>query len=116
MVNPINIPLASSESAIYQSPPTVTPTSNLISDINLLRCTRHICRDVSLLADSLGISSKDVEEIKRDYREVETQAYWVLKKWQETPSSNACQDQLYDVLKNLGHHKAAARYLCLLHV
>ena len=114
MVNSINIP--PSKSATLQSPPTIIPTSNLLSDIDLLQCTRHINENVSILAGSLGISSANLKEIEQDYREVETQAYWVLKKWQETTSSNARKDDLHVMLQVLGFHKAAERYLCLLHV
>ena len=63
-----------------QTPSTITPTTTLISDVDLLRCTRHIHGNISILAGSLGISSTSLQEIKRDFKEVETQAYWVLKK------------------------------------
>ena len=114
MVNPINIPSASSESATPQSPPTITPTT-IISDIDLLRCTRHICGNISILAGSIGITSADLQEIQRDYKEVETQAYWVLKKWQATVSSNVQHKDLHDKLHVLGFSKAAKRYyyLCM---
>ena len=102
LVNPINIPPVSSESVTPQSP---TPS-------DLMRCSRHIHGNVSLLASYLGITSTSLEEIERDYREVEAQAYWVLKKWQETTSSNV--HHLHDVLQTLEFHKAAERYLCLL--
>ena len=77
MINPINILPPSSKSTTLQSPHTITPTSNLISDVDL--CTRHIHEDVSILAGSLGISSANLEVIEQDYREAETQAYCVLK-------------------------------------
>ena len=118
MVNPINIPPASSKSTNYdsvvpQSPPTTTPTTTLISDVDLLRCTRHIRGNISILAGSLGISYANLQEIQRDYKEVETQAYWVLKKWQESVSSNVQRQELHDKLQVLGFNDAAERYLCL---
>ena len=112
MVNPINIPSASSESIVPQSPPTITPTI-IISDVDLLRCTRHIRGNISILAGSLGITSADLQEIQRDYKEVETQAYWVLKKWQTTVSSNVQRKDLHDKLEVLGFNNAAERYHCL---
>ena len=57
-----------------------------------------------------------LEEIKIEYREVETQAYWVLKKWQENNTSNAHQDYLHNVLQTLRFHKAAEIYLFLLEI
>ena len=120
MINPINIPPTCFESASYdyaipQSPELIlTPTTSLISDIDLIRCTRHIDGNVSLLAGYLGIKSTTLEEIEHDYREVETQAFWVLKKWQESTLSNAHQSNLHDTLQALGFHKAAERYFCLL--
>ena len=118
LINPIKIPPASSEpiiseSATPQSPPTITPTTTLISDIDLLRCTRHIRGNISILAGSLGISSANLQEIKRDYEEVETQAYWVLKKWQESVSNNVQHQDLHDKLQVLGFNNAAERYYCL---
>ena len=112
MVKPINIPPASSESTPH-SPPTTTPTSTMISDVDLLRCTRHIRGNISILAGSLGISSANLQEIKRDYEEVETQAYWVLKKWQESVSSNIQHQDLREKLQVLGFNNAAERYCCL---
>ena len=109
MVNPINIPSASS---VPQSPPTITPTT-IISDVDLLRCTRHIRENISILAGSLGITSADLQEIQRDYKEVETQAYWVLKKWQESVSNNVQHKELHDKLEVLGFNNAAKRYYCL---
>ena len=119
MANFINIlpaisELPSSECAALQSPPTTTPATTLISDVDLLRCTRHIHENISVIAGSLGISSKALQEIKNNYEEVETQAYWVLKKWQESVSSNIQQQDLHDKLQVLGFHNAAERYLCLL--
>ena len=118
MVNPINIPPASSkstnsESVVPQSPPTTTPTTTLMSDVDLLRCTRHIRGNISILAGSLGISYANLQEIQRDYKEVETQAYWVLKKWQEFVSSNVQHQELHDKLQVLRFNDAAERYLCL---
>ena len=118
LVNPINIPPASSESTnsestTPQSPPTISPTTTLISDVDLLRCTRHIRGNISILAGSLGISSANLQEIKHDYEEVETQAYWVLKKWQESVSSNVQHQDLHDKLQVLGFNNAAERYYCL---
>ena len=104
MVNPINIPPASSVIVTPQSP----------APIDLMRCARHIHENVSLLASYLGITSTSLEEIERDHREVEARAYWVLKKWQETPSSNV--HHLHDVLQALEFQKAAERYLCLLYI
>ena len=98
-----------------QSPPIIRPPSTLISDIDLIRCTLHITGNISLLAGYLGIASTSLEEIKHDYREVETQSYWVLKKWLESTPTNASKDNLHDILQALGFHKAAERYLCLLH-
>ena len=112
MVNPINIPSASSESIVPQSPPTITPTI-IISDVDLLRCTRHIRENLSILAGSIGITSADLQEIQRDYKEVETQAYWVLKKWQATVSTNVQREDLHDKLQVLGFNNAAKRYHCL---
>ena len=112
MVNPINIPSASSESIVPQSPPTITPTI-IISDVDLLRCTRHIRGNISILAGSLGITSADLQEIQHDYKEVETQAYWVLKKWQTTVSSNVQHKDLHDKLEVLEFNNAAERYYCL---
>ena len=115
LVNPINIPPASSEStnSTPQSPPTITPTSTMISDVDLLRCTRHIRGNISILAGSLGISSGNLQEIKHDYEEVETQAYWVLKKWQESVSNNVQHQDLHDRLQALQFNNAAERYYCL---
>ena len=118
LVNPITIlPLSSeptiSESTTPQSPPTIIPTTTLISDVDLLRCTRHIHGNISILAGSLGISSANLQEIKHDYEEMETQAYWVLKKWKEFVSSNAQHQELHDKLRVLGFNNAAERYHCL---
>ena len=110
MVNPINIPPTCSESIAPQSLPTITPTTTLISDVDLLRCTRHIRGNVSTLAGSLGITSANLQEIQRNYKEVETQAYWVLKKWQESVSSNVQHQDLHDKLQVLGFNNAAKRY------
>ena len=119
MANSINVLPASSEStsseSAPQSPPTITPTTSIISDIDLLRCTRHIHGNISILAGSLGISSKILQEIKHDYEEVETQAYWVLKKWQESASNNVQHQDLHDKLQVLGFDNAAERYPCLIH-
>ena len=117
MVNPIIVLPTCSGSSTLQSPaPIITPTTTLISDLDLMRCTLHIHDNVSHLAGYLGITSTSLEEIKSEYREVETQAYWVLKKWQENNTSNAHQDYLHNVLQTLGFHKAAERYLCLLDI
>ena len=97
-----------------QTPPTITPTTTLISDVDLIQCTRHIHGNISHLAGYLGIKSTTLDEIERDYREVETQAYWVLKKWQETTQTTP-QTNLHDMLQALGFYEAAERYLCLLH-
>ena len=115
MANPINIPPTHYESVSYdsgipQSPELkITPRSSFISDIDLIRCTRYINGNVSLLAGYLGIKSSTLKEIEHDYREVETQAYWVLKKWQETTSSDGHQANLHDTLRALGFHKAVER-------
>ena len=111
LANTISMLPASFDSGTPQSPPTTT----LIRNVDLLRCTRHIHGNISILAGSLGIASANLQEIKCEYEEVETQAYWVLKKWQKT-TSNAHRDDLHDVLQTLGFHKAAERYLCLLYV
>ena len=97
-----------------QTPPTITPTTTLISDVDLIQCTRHIHGNISHLAGYLGIKSTTLDEIERDYREVEIQAYWVLKKWQETTSSNAHRTNLHDLLQASGFYEAAERYLWLL--
>ena len=111
MVNPIIVLPTCSGSSVPQSPaPIITPTT-LISDVDLMQCTLHIHDNVSRLAGYLGITSTSLEEIKSEYGEVETQAYWVLKKWQENNTSNAHQDYLHNVLQTLGFHKAAERYL-----
>ena len=115
LVNPINIrptsfQFASYDFAIPQSPESIITPTTLISDIDLMRCTCHIHGNVSLLAGYLGIKSATLKEIERDYREVETQAYWVLKKWQENTTSNGHQTNLHDMLQVLGFHKAAERY------
>ena len=121
LVNAINIPPACFESASYdsaipQSPASIiTPTIPLISDIDLIKCTRHIHGNVSHLAGYLGIKSTTLDKIEHDYREAETQAYWVLKKWQETTSSNAHRTNLHDLLQASGFYEAAERYLWLLH-
>ena len=118
LVNPINIPTATSESAnsesaAPQSPPTIMPTTTLISDVDLLRCSRHIHGNISILAGPLGITSTNLQEITRDYEDVETQAYWVLKKWQESVSHNVQHQDLHDKLQVLGFNDAAERYYCL---
>ena len=119
MTNSNNVLPASSEStsseSAPQSPPTITPTSTILSDVDLLRCTRHIHGNISILAGSLGISSANLQEIKHDYGEVETQAYWVLKKWQESVSSNIQHQDLHDKLQVLGFNNAAERYPCLIY-
>ena len=86
----------------------------LISDDDLLRCSRHICRNVSTLAGPLGISVTSLQEIKHNYEDVETQAYWVMKKWQEA-HSNASRQDLYNKLKILGFENAAERYNCFIY-
>ena len=93
----------------------IAPAATLISDVDLLRCTRHIHGNISILAGSLGISSTNLQEIKHEFREVETQAYWVLKKWQETANSSNAHQDLHDKLQVLGFNKAAERYhsLCM---
>ena len=96
-----------------QTPPMITPTTTLISDVDLLRCTRHIHGNISILAGSLGISSTSLQEIKRDFKEVETQAYWVLKKWQETANSSNAYQELHDKLQAIRFNNAAERYRCL---
>ena len=112
-VNPISMPPTSSEAATPQSFPLGTPRAPpLIPDTDLIRCTRHIHGNVSILAGSLGITSEHLEKIEQDYREVETQAYWVLKKWQENHPNMAHQD-LHDTLQALEFDKAAERYHCL---
>ena len=116
MSNPIIVLPACSGSSAPQSPAPITPTSTLISDVDLMQCTLHIHDNVSRLAGYLGITSTSLEEIKSEYGEVETQAYWVLKKWQEITTSNAHRDDLHDVLQTLQFHKAAERYICLLDV
>ena len=83
----------------------------LISDDDLLRCSRHIRRNVSTLAGPLGISNSSLQEIQHNYKDVETQAYWVMKKWQEAHPNAAHQD-LYNKLKILRFNKAAERYNC----
>ena len=115
LANTISMPPTCSETSTLHSIPTITPTTTLIRNVDLLRCTRHIHGNISILAGSLGISSANLQEIKCEYEEAETQAYWVLKKWQKS-TSNAHQDDLHDVLQTLGFHKAAERYLCLLYV
>ena len=92
--------------------PLSTPRAPLISDADLIRCTRHIHENVSILAGSLGITSEYLQKIKHDYREIETQAYWVLKKWQEN-HPNMARQYLHDTLQALGFDKAAERYHCL---
>ena len=87
----------------------LTPTVSLISDDDLLRCSRHICRNVSSLAGPLGISVASLQEIKHNYKDVETQAYWVMKKWQEA-HPNTSHQSLYNKLKILGFDNAAERY------
>ena len=104
LVHPINIFPASFKYVTLQSLPTITPTSNLIFDVDLLRCTRHIHGNVSILAGYLGISSANLVVIEQDYKEIETQAYWILKKWKESDSSNARLQYLHDMLHVLGFH------------
>ena len=87
----------------------LTPAVALISDDDLLRCSRHICRNVSTLAGPLGISVASLQEIKRNYKDAETQAYWVMKKWQEG-HPNTGHQVLFNKLKILGFESAAERY------
>ena len=109
-----SISIARSQPNLSQFSPTMTsltPTVALISDDDLLRCSRHICRNVSTLAGPLGISIASLQEIKCNYEDVETQAYWVMKKWLEA-YPNAHQKVLYNKLKILGFDNAAERYNC----
>ena len=112
LVNPISMLPTISEAATPQSFPLGTPRSPLIPDTDLMRCTCHIHGNVSILAGFLSITSEHLKKIEHDYREAETQAYWVLKKWQENHPNMAHQD-LRDILQALGFDKAAERYRCL---
>ena len=76
---------------------------------DLLLCSPHISRNVSTLAGPLGISIARLQEIKHNYKDVETQAYWVMKKWQKN-HPNTGHQVLYNKLKILGFDKAAERY------
>ena len=87
----------------------LTPAVALISDDDLLQSSCHICRNVSTLAGPLGISIASLQEIKHNYKDVETQAYWVMKKWQDAHPNIGHQD-LYNKLKILGFDNAAERH------
>ena len=65
------------------------PAVALMSDDDLLRCSRRICRNVSTLDVPLDISVASLQDIKRNFEDVETQAYWIMKKWQEAHSNTS---------------------------
>ena len=81
-----------------------------VHDKDLMRCSRHIHENVSILANYLGIGSTTLQQIEENYKEVDAQAYWILKRWQEANPTTSCQD-LQEKLKILGFAEAAERYL-----
>ena len=81
-----------------------------VDDKDLMRCSRHICEDISTLANYLGIGSTSLQEIEQNYKEVDAQAFWILKMWKEANPTTSCKD-LQDKLQILGFAKAAERYL-----
>lgn len=81
-----------------------------VHDKDLMRCSRHIRENLSILANYLGIGSTSLQQIEQNYGEVDAQAYWILKMWQEANPTISCQD-LHDKLQILGFAKAAERYL-----
>lgn len=82
---------------------------DLISENDLLRCSCHIDRNVSRVADVLGISPTSLRDIERSHKDAKTRPYWILKKWQEAHPNHTRQD-LHDKLKILGFTEAAERY------
>ena len=87
-----------------------------VSDNDLMRCSRHINTNLSRLAGYLGFSHANLQQIEYDYREVETQAYWVLKKWLTENQPINARQYLHDKLQILGFSEAAERYHCLLNI
>ena len=87
---------------------------DLISENDLLRCSCHIDRNLSRLADVLGISPTSLQDIERSHEDVKIRPYWVLKKWQEVNPNHTHQD-LHEKLKILGFTKAAERYHHYIH-
>ena len=85
-----------------------------VSDNDLVRCSRHINTNLSSLAGYLGISRANLQQIEYDFREVETQAYWVLKKWLTENQPINARQYLHDRLQILGLSEAAERYHCFL--
>ena len=83
-----------------------------VSDNDLMRCSRHINTNLSCLAGYLGFSHANLQQIEYDYREVETQAYWVLKKWLTENQPINARQYLHDKLQILGFSEAAERYHC----
>ena len=81
-----------------------------VHDKDLIRCSRHIRENISTLANYLGIGSASLQHIEQNYKEVDAQAYWILKTWQEANPTTSCQD-LQDKLQSLEFAKAAERYL-----
>ena len=81
-----------------------------------MRCSRHINTNLSSLAGYLGFSCASLQQIESDYREIETQAYWVLKKWLTQNQSINPRQCLHEKLKILGFSEAAERYHCLLNI
>ena len=81
-----------------------------------MRCSRHINTNLSSLAGYLGISRANLQQIEHDFREVETQAYWVLKKWLTENQPINARQYLHDRLQILGLSEAAERYHCFLNI
>ena len=81
-----------------------------------MRCSRHINTNLSTLAGYLGFSHASLQQIEYDYREVETQAYWVLKKWLTENQPINARQYLHEKLQILGFSEAAKRYHCLLNI
>ena len=98
-----------------QTAPTLPPVT-FVSDNDLMWCSRHINTNLSSLAGYLGFSHENLQQIEHDFREVETQAYWVLKKWLTENQPINARQYLHDKLQILGFYEAAERYYCLLNI
>ena len=82
----------------------------LLTDNVLLRCSRHINKNLSELCGGLEVSNDDLRDIQKQFSGIKSHAYLVLKKWWER-NPEATNDTLKEKLQILGFTQAAKRYI-----